>query len=188
MKFEEYEEEIYNWIIFNRKLKLPITIYAIDKKFRDLNSDFETDKINTRITRIYIFMRRYNLSIRKPTHVGRFIHQNIIYEVTKFYKNLRPDLYDLKFDKDLINNMDETPVFLNMNINGVVDKIGNKQIIVKSQNQEKCRVSVLLIILANGNKLAPFAIFKGNKDSPNIRKELNALDIVKKGKIFYEIN
>lgn len=84
--------------------------------------------------------------------------------------------------------MDEIPVFLNMNINGVVDKIGNKQIIVKSQNQEKCRVSVLLTILANGNKFAPFVIFKGNKDSPNIRKELNALDIVKKGKIFYEIN
>lgn len=40
----------------------------------------------------------------------------------------------------------------------------------------------------NVNKLAPFVKFKGNKDSPNIRKELNALDIVKNGKIFYEIN
>ena len=77
--------------------------------------------------------------------------------------------------------MDETPVFLNMNINGVGDKIGNKQIIVKTQNQEKCRVSVLLTILANGYKLAPFVIFKGNKDSSNIRKELIALDIVKNG-------
>ena len=51
--------------------------------------------------------------------------------------------------------MDETPVFLNMNINWVVDKIGNKQI---------------------------------NNDSPNIRKESNSLDLVKNGKIFYEIN
>ena len=42
--------------------------------------------------------------------------------------------------------------------------------------------------MANGYKLAPFVIFKGNNDSPNIRKELNALDIVKYGKIFYEIN
>ena len=46
----------------------------------------------------------------------------------------------------------------------------------------------MLTILANGYKLAPFVIFKGNKDSPNIRKELIALDIVKNGKIFYEIN
>ena len=67
--------------------------------------------------------------------------------------------------------MDKTPVFLNMNINGVVDKIANKQIIIKTQNQEKCRVSILLTILINGYKLAPFVIFKGNKDSPNIRKE-----------------
>ena len=89
LKFEEYEEEIYNWITFNRKLKLPLTIYAIDKKIRELNSDFEADKINTRISRIYRFMRSYNLSIRKPTLVGRIIHQNIINEVTKFSINLR---------------------------------------------------------------------------------------------------
>ena len=45
LKFEEYEEEIYNWITFNMKEKLPITIYAIDKKLRELNSDFEADKL-----------------------------------------------------------------------------------------------------------------------------------------------
>lgn len=97
LKFEEYEEEIYNLIIFNRKLKLPLTIYAIDKKFRESNSEFEADKINTRISWIYRFMRTYNLSIRKPTQVGKIIHQYIINEVTKFDINLRADLYDLKF-------------------------------------------------------------------------------------------
>ena len=56
-------------------------------------------------------MTRYNLSVRKPTHVGRIIHQNIINEVTKYYINLRPELYAIKFDKDLIGNMDETPNF-----------------------------------------------------------------------------
>ena len=42
----------------------------------------------------------------------------------------------------------------------------------------------MLTILANGYKLAPFVIFKGNKDSPNIRKEMNALDIVKMEEYF----
>ena len=68
-------------------------------------------------------MTRYNLSVRKPTHVGRIIHQNIINEVTKYYINLRPELYAIKFDKDFKGNIDITSVFLNMNINGVVDKI-----------------------------------------------------------------
>ena len=66
-------------------------------------------------------MRTYNLSIRKPTQVGKIIHQYIINEVTKFDINLRADLYDLKFVQDLIGNMDKTPVFLNMNINWVFD-------------------------------------------------------------------
>ena len=49
--------------------------------------------------------------------------------------------------------MEETPVFLNMflnmNINAVMGHIGNKQIIVKIQNQEKIRVYALLTILEN---------------------------------------
>ena len=56
--------------------------------------------------------------------------------------------------------MDQTPVFLNMNINGVVEIIGNKQIIVKTPNQEKIRVFALLTILSNEKKLPPFIIFK----------------------------
>ena len=82
----------------------------------------------------------------------------------------------------MIGNIDETLVFLNMNINGVEDKIDNKQIIVKIQNQ-KLRVSVLLTILAK-KKLRPFIIFKGRNYSPNIRKELNELDILKNGIYF----
>ena len=37
IKIEKYEEEIYNWIVINRKLILPITFYSIDKKFTELN-------------------------------------------------------------------------------------------------------------------------------------------------------
>ena len=50
-------------------------------------------------------------------------------------------------------------------------KIGKKNVTVKSFGKEKSRISCLLSITANGEKLAPFVIFKGQKGSI-INKEL----------------
>ena len=40
---------------------------------------------------------------------------------------------------------------------------GGKSITIKSYDQEKCRISVILAITANGSKLAPYLIFKEKK-------------------------
>ena len=188
LKFQDYEKTVYDWIIYNRSLKLPINMYAIDKKFSELCPEFAKDVQGTRISRIYRFLIRNNLSIRKPTHVGSIIHDDIIDVVNKFYINLRKDLKFMNFDKDLIGNMDETPIFFNMNINGIVERKGNKNIIVKTQNQENMKISVILCILANGQKLPPFVIFRGSRKSKKIRSKLDELDIVKSKKVFYDIN
>ena len=56
--------------------------------------------------------------------------------------------------------MDETPLFFNMTPSKTVSKKGGKSIIIRTQNLEKCRLSVLLTITADGIKLPPFLIFK----------------------------
>lgn len=56
--------------------------------------------------------------------------------------------------------MDETPVFLNMPLTKTIVKRESRQLIIKTQNQEKCRISVLLTIVADGSKLPPLIIFK----------------------------
>ena len=56
--------------------------------------------------------------------------------------------------------MDETPIFFNMYSNDTIAKKGNKTILIKTQSQEKCRISIILCITADGEKLPPFLIFK----------------------------
>ena len=68
--------------------------------------------------------------------------------------------------------MDETPIFLNIQKTKTIVKRGSKQVIVKTQGQEKCRVTVILTILADGDKLPPLIIFKA-KDTGKIYKSLN---------------
>ena len=60
---------------------------------------------------------------------------------------------------DGVGNMDETPIFFNMYPNKTIAKKGNKTILIKTQSQEKSRISVILCINADGEK-TPFLIFK----------------------------
>ena len=50
-------------------------------------------------------------------------------------------------------------------------KIGKKSVIAKSSSKEKSRISCLLTITANGEKLVTFVIFKGKKGS-TVNKEI----------------
>ena len=66
-------------------------------------------------------------------------------------------------NSSIIANMDETPVFLNMPLTKTIVKRGSRQVIIKTLNQEKCRISVLLTIVADGSKLPPLSYLKQKK-------------------------
>jgi len=53
----------------------------------------------------------------------------------------------------MIINMDETPIWLEMTGKTTVEKIGTKNVEVKTFGTERIRISLLLAITANGNKL-----------------------------------
>lgn len=59
--------------------------------------------------------------------------------------------------------------------------------IIRTQNQEKCRLSVLLTITADGTKLPPFLIFKA-KVNGDIEKELSKDINAVNGKCFFFCN
>lgn len=48
----------------------------------------------------------------------------------------------------------------NMPSNITVHKVGANNINIKIQIQEKCRISVILEVSVNGEKLRPYSIFK----------------------------
>ena len=60
-----------------------------------------------------------------------------------------------RFNTYSIGNMDEAPIFINIYHNKIIGKKGNKTIFIKTQFQEKCIISVILCIIAYGEKL-PF--------------------------------
>ena len=67
------------------------------------------------------------------------------------------------YDLSYIINCDETPITLDNPCTFILAKKGEKIINIHNNGKEKNRISCILTIAANGNKLIPFIVFKGEK-------------------------
>ena len=77
--------------------------------------------------------------------------------------------------------------FFNMGFTKTIAKKGARQVIIQTQNQEKCRCSVLLGITADGDRLPPLVIFKA-KENKTVYKKLQSNINVKNHLIYVECN
>ena len=136
---------------------------------------------------IYRFLERNNFSFPKSTHIGQALLLNTINIASNFLSSVFNSKYSMKYTEDLLGNMDETPLNINMALNYSISQKGRRSIIVRTQSQDKCHVSVILTIIANGVKLPPYLIFK-EKQNGKIIKELNNNIYVKMKKIFVDCN
>eukprot|EP01022_Parablepharisma_sp_SALTPOND_P025428 TRINITY_DN5931_c0_g1_i1.p3 TRINITY_DN5931_c0_g1~~TRINITY_DN5931_c0_g1_i1.p3 ORF type:complete len:109 (-),score=7.19 TRINITY_DN5931_c0_g1_i1:212-514(-) len=67
-----------------------------------------------------------------------------------------------------VGNCDETPVYFGYEQKSTIAVRGVKQVSFKKAEGARKRVTVLLGILASGEKLAPLLIFKGERKIKNI--------------------
>ena len=110
---------------------------------------------------IYIrFLLRNGYSFRTKTHFGQILKDDCFKQASLFLNEVKTIRLNNGINSSIITNMDETPVFLNMPLTKTIVKRESRQLIIKTQNQEKCRISVLLTIVADGSKLPPLIIFK----------------------------
>ena len=119
------------------------------------------------------------------THIGQNLKLNAKQQYYDFYKklyNLRNQIGDYDNYQNLFN-MDETPIWFEMVSKTTVEKIGEKSVNVTTFGSERSRISLILSICANGQKLPPLVVFKGKKNG-NIEKRLRKYVLNKKEKIF----
>ena len=84
--------------------------------------------------------------------------------------------------------MDETPLYLNMVPNKVIAKNGEKNVVVRTQNQARIRITYLLIICADGYKLSLYIIFKRKNINNRSMNEIKNNIYLKNKKIFIYFN
>ena len=186
-KFKSIEQYLINFIDTNRKMGNPISTLAIIAEIIKLCPEAKAASKGSLRVWVYRFMKRYTLSFRSSTHIGQKMPENAVKEVKKFFKKVIKERVGYPYGLELICNMDETPIFLNMPPSKTIAKKGSKTVFIRSQNQEKVRISVLLTIAADGTKLPPFVIFKDKKHGKN-EENLKKLPMVQNGEVFVACN
>ena len=135
---------------------------------------------------IYRFMDSNNLSLRTSGHIGRLLPKDTKNTVINYIIELRKIIKEGGNGEYNIINVDETPLYLNMVPYKTVVRKGTRNVIIRTNNQEKIRITCILAVCADGDKLSPYIIFKG--------KNITALNILKSNKyimnnkIFVNIN
>ena len=104
--------------------------------------------------------------------------RNYIYQAIK--DNIE---FNLDNKSIIIGNVDETPISLEPITNTTLEKIGEKTIKIRTFGKSKQRISCILCILSNGERLPPMLVFKGVPDG-TLENRLKKIPDVKNNKIF----
>jgi hypothetical protein len=68
--------------------------------------------------------------------------------------------------------MDQTPVFFTMTPNTTIELNGTRTVNLQSSTSTTSRISVALTVIASGDLLLPFLVFKGKPNGRIDKKEL----------------
>ena len=183
-KYENVEDELLNFINFNIKARLPITLWSLVREFDKLAPKTIKDNEHTKYTRVYRFLKKNGYTIRSPNHKGSLYSLDSFNIIIAWHRKLRDLFLKTKRDNDLIINMDETPAFFNPEIKAIIAPKGAHSVVIKTQSQEKHRYFLVLLISANGRKLKPLIIFKANYSDYMI-SQLNQIPIFKEKRQFF---
>jgi len=167
---------LVQWILQNRKLDLPITTSVVISYLLKLEPKFKEKTNNALKIWCFRFKKKNNFVLRRASHIGQPLPSDYMNKITIFLKDIIDKRKILKIDNNnlhLIINVDETPIFFDAPFESTIDQKGFKQVNIKTSGYEKERISVILACAANGIKLAPLIIFKGQKGK-RIEKELSA--------------
>ena len=111
-------------------------------------------------------MARYDLSIRRKTHISQKLPDNYEDKIFAFQTHIIKRRKILNQPLSLIGIADQTPLTFDLPADSTIEKNGTTTVIIRTNGVEK-RFTVMLACVADGTKLAPYIVFK-RKTLPNV--------------------
>ena len=137
--------KLLEFVEINRKLGNPISIHSLVIEQLKLEKNLADIAYHEQYESIQRFMKRNNLSLRVPGHIGQLLPFNIQKTINDYIIDLRRIINNGGYSESMIVNMDETPLFLNMPPNNTVTNKGNKSVVIRTTNQEKIRITCMFL-------------------------------------------
>ena len=122
------------------------------------------------------FMKRHDLSLRAKTSFAQRLPKDLEEKIESFHKFVVEKREENEFDDNLINDMDETPVYFDLVPGKTINEKGAKSVLIRTTGNEKRHYMVVLTVSANGDVLPPMIIFKGKQalkfDFPKVLRRI----------------
>jgi hypothetical protein len=134
------------------------------------------------------FMKRNKLSNRRRTTVSQRCPQDCVQQLVSFVLYVRKLKIENNYKLNNIYACDETSVWFDCVANYTIDKVGTKEVTLKSTGHEKMRISVMLCAKANGFKCKPYVLLERKREMPELISKYKSLVLEFAGKIWMDDN
>lgn len=157
------ETEVYEYVQRLRSQDVAVSSANIQQKAKEIDSTFhDGDPIKLKWWS-YQFLRRHNLSVRRPTREGQKLSGHLQEEKEDFVQSITERVAEggtlEGLDKRFIINMDETPVYFEPHGRTTIHSRGDRTVSVRTSGGS-VRCTAVLAVAADGTKLPPMVIFK----------------------------
>ena len=122
----KHENEIFDFILYNRALGNIVTSSQIIYKLWSINDKYMEKSWSSLQKWCYRFIHRNYLNFRRSTHISLKLAENCLNRMQEYYNIKFRGKYD--FELNAIANMDETPLYFSMPPCTTVQKIGSKKV------------------------------------------------------------
>ncbi|KAL4493176.1 hypothetical protein ABPG72_003261 [Tetrahymena utriculariae] len=178
-KFEDLFRSCYNWILDEWDNQRAVTSDSVIAFFISENESLIDETYRYLINLGSKFRTRYNLALRIPLRrLTKYEdrEETTEIEIDQFHDNFVELILKNQYDRDSIYNMDQIAVYFENAPNKILAPRGSKDPRIETQNMERSRITVILLVRADGTKYKPFIIFKGAPGG-KIYKQLQELDL-----------
>lgn len=168
-QYSEAEADLKAWIVEFRQDGIAVTPKIVKtymkellaNKFADIYPGASENFLASQCW-FYGFLKRYDFAMRRKTKIGQKLPAHLNIKLLESQRFIIKKQNQFEYELSEIGNMDETPVYFDMVGNLTIDKRGAKTVQVRTTENDKNRFTCVLTILADGTKLLPIVIFKGN--------------------------
>jgi len=155
------EEDLVNWILEWREEGAELSYDDVVEKAGEMDADFASKTTSSKYHSVRRFCISNCLPIRNCTHTAqKSIHETEL-EAFAFIREMRPILSAPGTHPSYILNMDQTPLNGSPPIKRTLQLKGSRTVYSKCAGNKKSRFTCAVTVTADGKKLKPMLIFKG---------------------------
>ena len=159
---EELDQKILEYILEQRDLQNAVSMEDLCIYSAELIQPMSPGFAASRSWALS-FMKRHDLSLHAKTSLSQCLPRDLEEKLSSFHQFVKTKLEEDEFDNHLIINMDETPVYFDLQPAKTINKCGEKSVLVRTTGSEKRHFTVVLAVTASGVMLPPMVIFKGKR-------------------------